>query len=113
MTLPNHDEFIQAISDRREVLLTWPSKEDGGISQVRRCAPMDFGPSRTALDKTPRYQFWDFESDSGRPHPLLLLTAQITKVELLDSTFDPATFVTWDLVKSPWHVPRTTWGNYN
>lgn len=113
MKLPNHDEVIQAIADLREVRVTWPSKEDGGAIQSRRCAPMDFGPSRRGSDPAPRYHFWDAESDSGRAHPLILLASQIAKVEVLGSSFDPSTFVAWDLNKSPWYVARTTWGNFN
>lgn len=112
--LSNHDDVMAAIHDRREVLVTWVSKEDGGTNQTRRCAPMDYGPSRIAADKTPRYFFWDFESDSGQNHTLGLLAGRIVSVEILDSTFNPADFVTWDTtVKSPWWVPRTTWGADN
>lgn len=111
--LLNHEEIIRAIHERREVIVTWPSKEDGGKLQSRRCAPMDYGPSRRGVDPSPRYHFWDGDSDSGTPHPLTLLASQITRVEIVDTQFDPATFVTWDLAKSPWHVHRTTWGAYN
>jgi hypothetical protein len=113
MELPNHDDIIQAIADLREVRVTWPSKEDGGTIQSRRCAPMDYGPSRRAHDQTPRYHFWDFESDSGRSHNLSLMAAQITSVEVLDTTFDPSSFVTWDTRSSPWFVIRTSWANSN
>ena len=60
---------------------------------------------------TPRYHFWDFESDSGKPHTLSLRAVQIHSVEvLLDSGFEPETFVTWP---TNWAVPRTTWGSKN
>jgi hypothetical protein len=110
MQLRNHDEIIQAITDLQEVRVAFRSKEDGGAILSRRCAPMDYGPSRNARNKTPRYHFWDFESDSGRTHTLSLLASQITSVEVLDSSFDPASFVSW---KAPWFVVRTTWGNFN
>lgn len=113
MTLPNHHEFLEAISSLQEVRLTWRSKDDGGTLQTRKCAPMDYGPGRRAHDQTPRYHFWDFESDSGRNHVLSLLPSQIVSVEIVESTFDPSSFVTWDLTKSPWFVPRTTWGASN
>lgn len=112
-TLPNHDEVIEAIHTLHEVQVTWPSAEDAGATITRRCAPMDFAPSRTAHDKTPRYHFWDLESDSGKNHTVPLLASKITSVEVLDSTFDPAEFVTWDLERSPWTIGRTTWGEYN
>lgn len=113
MMLPNHDEIIQAILDRREVRVTWPSQDDGGAIQSRRCAVMDFGFSRRFHDQNPRYHFWDFESDSGASHNLSLLASQITHVEVLASTFDPADFVTWDTNRSRWHVDRTSWGSFN
>lgn len=112
MELSNHDGIIQAIHDLREVRVTWPSQDDGGAVQSRRCAPMDFGPSRRAHDQTPRYHFWDFESDSGASHTLSLLASQITVVEVLDSTFDPS-FVTWDTDRSPWFVARASWATSN
>jgi hypothetical protein len=113
MKLPNHDDVIQAIHELHEVRVTWPSKDDGGAVQSRRCAPMDYGPGRRAHDQTPRYHFWDFESDSGTSHTLSLLASQITSVEVLDSTIDPSSFVTWDTKRSPWFVTRTSWASSN
>jgi hypothetical protein len=110
MELPNHDEIIQAIDDRNEVRVEFRSKEDGGAILSRSCAPMDFGPGRRAFDQTPRYHFWDLESDSGVNHTLSLLASQITSVEVLDSSFEPSSFVTWT---PNWIVARTTWGDFN
>lgn len=110
MDLPNHEEILKAIELRREVSVSFRSKEDGGAVLVRRCAPMDYGPSRRAHDKTPRYHFWDWESDSPRNHTLSLLGAQIESVEILDATFDPSSFVTWE---TDWFVERKTWGSFN
>ncbi len=113
MKLSNHDEIIQAIQDLREVRVTWPSQDDGGTIQSRRCAPMDFALSRRFRDQVPRYHFWDFESDSGSSHNLSLLAAQITSVEVLASIFNPESFVAWDTQKYPWQVARTSWGPFN
>ncbi|WGX94378.1 hypothetical protein [Nocardioides sp. L-11A] len=113
MYLTNHDAVLEAIEGCREVRVTWPSQEDGGAVQIRRCAPMDYGPSRRASDQTPRYHFWDFESDSGRNHTLSLLAAQIMSVEVLESMFDPSSFVTWDTNQSRWFVQRNSWGEKN
>lgn len=110
MQLVNHDEFVAAILGRKEVRLKFRSKEDGGSSLTRRCAPMDYGPSKRYRDKTPRYHFMDFESDTGKPHPLVLQPELITSVEILDSTFDPASFVTWN---TEWTIERSTWGEFN
>jgi hypothetical protein len=110
MELDNHDDIVRAIEERQEVEVQFRSKEDGGVLLTRRCAPMDFAPSTRAHDKTPRYHFWDFESDSPRNHTLSLLANQILYVKVLDSTFDPASFVNW---RTNWTIPRTTWGFYN
>lgn len=110
MQIPNHQAFLDAIQQRREVEVTWPSKEDGGRMQTRRCAPMDYGPSRRRKDGVNCYHFWDFESDSGSNHVLTLSAAQISSVQVLDSDFDPHAFVTWE---TRWFVPRSTWGVFN
>ena len=108
--LPNHTDVIKAIQDRHEVLVIFPSKDDQGQVLRRRCAPMDYGAGRISKAQEKRYHFWDFESDSGTNHNLSLTAEQISSVEVLDSTFDPATFVTWE---TNWHVPRDTWGQYS
>lgn len=108
--LANHDSIMQAIEDLNEVLVTFVSKDDGLSELSRRCAPMDYGPARSMRVPEDRYHFWDFESDSGRNHVLSLPAAQILSVEILPTSFDPATFVTW---APNWHVPRTSWGTFN
>lgn len=103
----DHATFLDALHARRKLLVTFLSKEDGGWL-VRTCAPMDFGPSRRAKDGVDRYHFWDYDSDT-KPHPVSLTVAQVVRMEPLPETFDPADFVTWDLVRSPWTLPRD-WG---
>ena len=44
------DRFIQAIHDKKRVRVTFDSKEDRA-QVTRKCAPMDFGPSRRAREK--------------------------------------------------------------
>lgn len=110
MKLHNHDDILHAILDLKEVNVTFQSKEDGGATLTRRCAPMDYGPSRRASDKTERYHFWDFDSDSGSSHTLSLLASQITSVEVLESTFEPGSFVNWN---PNWFVSRTSWADFN
>ncbi|MHB8439353.1 MAG: hypothetical protein ACYDD4_09350 [Acidimicrobiales bacterium] len=108
--LSNHDDIVAAIHGRREVLVTWPSKDDDGRLQTRRCAPMDYGPGRISNAGDCRYHFWDFESDSGQNHNLSLRADQISEVTILDSIFDPADFVTWT---PRWVLPRGTWGRFS
>ena len=108
--LPNHDDILQAMQEKHEVSVTWPSKDDGGSLQTRRCAPMDYAPARISSEGEYRYHFWDLESDSGKSHNLSLAAAQISSVVILETSFDPASFVTWT---TNWTVARTTWGAYN
>ncbi|APZ33064.1 hypothetical protein BOH66_01185 [Microbacterium aurum] len=110
MELENHADIVRAIRDLSEVTVTFRSKEDGGARLVRRCAPMDYAASSRAHDKTPRYHFWDFESDSAANHVLSLPASQIESVEVLDTSFDPSSFVTWP---TKWAVQRESWGEFN
>ena len=100
-------KFIQAIHNKKKVLLSFFSKEDGSILQ-RTCAPMDYGPSRRAHNKDDRYHFWDYDSDT-KTHTLSLLSNQVKNIEVLQESFDPAEFVTWT---PDWIVPRD-WGEYS
>lgn len=108
--LPNHVDVVDAIHSLNEVSLTFPSADDGGLLITRRCAPMDYGPARITKPPEIRYHFWDFESDSPKNHTISLRADMITSVEILTSTFDPASFVTW---KTNWHIARTSWGPHN
>ena len=103
-------QFIQAIHDKRKVRLTFYSKEDGGLL-TRKCAPMDYGPSRRAKQKNDRFHFWDYDSDTQK-HTLSLNPEQISNLQVLDDTFEPAEFITWDITKSPWFISRD-WGPYS
>jgi hypothetical protein len=104
------DEFIHAIQTHRKVRVTFFSKEDARFL-TRKCAPMDYGPSRRAKEKSDRYHLWDYESDM-KVHTLSLNPEQIDNIETLDEYFDPAEFITWDTSKSPWFIPRN-WGVYS
>jgi len=106
----DHDKFISAIHGRRKMRVKFYSKEDQAIL-TRICAPLDYGPSRRAKVKNNRYHFWDYTSDE-KEHVLSLNPNQILEMEILDETFDPAEFVTWDTRKNPWFVPRD-WGPYS
>lgn len=101
------DEFIASIHSKSKIRVTFFSKEDGhALSRV--CAPMDFGPSRRAADKSDRFHMWDYESDT-KNHTLSLLPDQIQSIEVLPEHFDPAEFITW---QTNWFVLRD-WGQYS
>lgn len=96
--------FIAAIRSKQKVRLTFYSREDRHIL-VRTCAPMDYGPSRRATDKSDRFHFWDYDSDT-EVHTLSLLPIQIQSIDVLDQVFDPSEFVTWT---PNWFISRD-WG---
>lgn len=87
------DQFMAAIHSTKKLLVSFHSKEDGGVLQ-RTCAPMDYGPSRRAHDQSDRFHFWDFDSDTA-PHVLSLRPEQVLRLETLVENFDPAEFVNW------------------
>ncbi len=92
--------------------MTFVSKEDAGLYLTRTCAPMDYGPSRRTKDRSDRYHFWDYDSDSpGGRHTLSLLPGQVVSIEEADEHFNPAEFVTWD-PPYDWFYPRD-WGQFS
>ena len=101
------NQFISAIRSKSKMRITFFSKEDG-CNLVRLCAPMDFGPSRRATDKSNRFHMWDYESDK-KNHTLSLLPNQLVNIEVLPQQFDPGEFITW---QTNWFVQRD-WGQYS
>lgn len=101
------DIFIKSIHSKNKIKITFYSKEDG-CNLVRTCAPMDYGPSRRAKLKNNRFHLWDYESDTQK-HTLSLNPDQISRLEVLEETFNPSEFITWDTKQSPWFVKRN-WG---
>lgn len=101
------NQFIDAIHRRKKIQLSFYSQEDGRVI-TRLTAPMDYGPSRRAHDKSDRFHFWDYESDK-KNHVLSLLPDAIRSLTVVDDSFEPAEFITW---KTDWFIPRD-WGIYS
>lgn len=99
--------FVQAIHDRKMIELAFFSKEDGRVL-IRKCAPMDYGPSRRAHDQSDRFHLWDYEGDKAN-HTLSLSPEQIVSITALNETFEPGDFVRW---RPNWFVQRN-WGMYS
>ncbi|WP_419892075.1 hypothetical protein [Paenibacillus xylanexedens] len=97
--------FLQAINEKRKIMVTFFSNEDGH-SLKRLCAPFDYGPSNKYKVKSPRYHMYDYTSDSGS-HVLSILPGQLKEILLTDEYFNPLDLVTWNNPK--WHVQRN-WG---
>lgn len=101
--------FIAAIRQRRYLEIGYIPTSGGG-ARLTIVAPLDFGPSRKAVDKTDRYHMWDTKRGhvlSIKPEQLLVLNAIS---EPGNTTFDPETIVTWCTQKSPWFIARE-WGS--
>ena len=102
-----YQEFIEAIHQKKKIRVTYFSKKDNATIS-RLCAPMDYGPHKRFPDKGDRFHVWDYEGSAG-PHPAPLDPEQVQRIEVLDDTFDPADFVTWE---TDWVIPRD-WGQYS
>ena len=102
-----HQTFVQAIHFKKKLKLTFFSKEDQA-HLIRTCAPMDFGPSRIATNKSNRYHFWDYDSDA-QSHTLSLLPQQVIQIKAIEDYFNPAEFVKW---QPRWFLPRD-WGRFS
>jgi hypothetical protein len=105
----DHSVFIDAIIQKKRVRVFFFHEEDG-VRTSRLCAPMDYGPSRRASDRSDRYHFWDYETENA--HVMSRLPEAIETIEESGEDFDPSEFVTWDLTKSPWFVTRN-WGPFS
>ncbi len=98
--------FFTAIHGKKEVKITFDSKEKGIIK--RKCVPFDYGPSRKYNDVRDRCHFYDLDSPEGN-HNLSILPEQLIAIELLNETFEPSDYVTW---RPNWIVKRD-WGKYS
>jgi hypothetical protein len=103
--IPNHAQFIAAVTEHKKVWLRFYSTADSGLLD-RVCAPMDYGPGGGIPDGLNRYWLWDYSSNTGT-HTLGLLPQQIVDLQVLGEVFNPADFGDrpW-----PWAIPRE-WGS--
>ena len=103
--IPNHEQFIEAIKERKKVCVRFYSKADSGVID-RVCAPMDYGPGAGIPDGVNRYSLWDYTSNNGS-HTLSLLPEQVLDLRALGEVFDPTQIE----VRPPhWFITRD-WGD--
>lgn len=86
--IPNHNQFLEALNEKRKVRVKFYSPADGGVLD-RVCAPMDYGLGGAANHGLNRYWLWDYASDTGS-HTLGLVPQQIVDLQVLGEKFDPA-----------------------
>ena len=99
--------FIKAIKVKKKVKLRFFSKKDSAVV-IRKCAPMDFGPSRRFHDNIDRFHLWDYEGEGG-PHTMSIDPRNIISLEVLEESFEPKEFVKWP---PNWLVERD-WGDFS
>ncbi len=88
--LANHNVFIQAVNDKKKIILTYFSGQQY-LYLTRLCVPVQFS-STDLEDASGCYYFWDSEADTGE-RLLALTPSQITNMELSDETFNPADYI--------------------
>jgi hypothetical protein len=99
--IPNHQQFIEAIQQRKKVYVRYYSKADSGVLD-RVCAPMDYGPGGDIPDGLNRYWLWDYASNTGT-RTLGLMSQQIVDLQVLGEVFEPADI---GVRPVPWSTPR-------
>lgn len=108
--MSHYDTFIQALNEKRFVKVTFNSFEKWTIT--RTCVPFDFWPSRIYKDWLDRFHFYDLDSPDDKKHNLPILPEQLLEIVLLDDTFEPETYITWNKDKIKWFI-RRDWGEYS
>jgi hypothetical protein len=88
--IPNHNQFLEALNEKRKVRVKFYSPADGGVLD-RVCAPTDYGLGGETKDGLNRYWLWDYASDTGS-YTLGLVPQQIVNLQVLGEKFDPAQF---------------------
>jgi len=82
-----HDLFIQALKNKKTVILTFLKKQN--CIEIRRCIPYDFGPVSSYKDERNRYHFFCVDINNNPSHPMYLLSWTIQNLEIEeDSYFD-------------------------
>jgi hypothetical protein len=106
----DHATFVSALEQKRLVKLTFHNTKTGR-DQVLTCAPLDFGPLRGALDASPRYQLWNAQAKRP-PFNVTALPNDVQHIEMLETTFEPETIITWKFKPNAWSHARD-WGNFS
>jgi len=102
------ENFIQAIHEKKLVEIKFVTKSDKS-TRVRKCVPFDFGYSTRDKNKVDKYQLYDLNSPNGK-HNLALEPEQLITLSILNETFNPADYITWDTIN--WTI-RRDWGVYS
>ena len=101
--------LANAINNKQMVMVRFKTRDNQIL--LRKCAPLDYSLSKRA--KTPKFKvhFWDFGS-SKQNHVLSLDYEEIIELSVINESFKPKDFITWDTKASPWLIIRD-WGIYS
>lgn len=106
--IPNHDQFLSAIREKKVVRMVFYSSPDAGTVD-RECMPLDYGPEPAVADSQNRYWIWDPANTAG-PNPLGLSPGQIVSMQVLGRNFAPEQLPlgarSWSVVRD-WESPRS------
>ena len=83
----DHNVFVQAIKEKRKVLLTC-SRGEQTQTETKLLVPVYYGPE-TLESISDSYHFWDASVDTGECIASLP-QSQIARMEISEESFDPA-----------------------
>jgi len=86
----DHNKFVQAVKDRRKVIVTYFSGEYS-LYLTKLCVPLQYSPPSGGEDSD-CYYLWDPEGDIGT-RVLALPPSQVMYMELSDDTFKPDEYI--------------------
>ena len=85
----HHDRFMQAISEKRKVVLTHFTSSQEECDVTRLCVPVDYRSVR----HSDYFYVWDPQANIGE-RLLGLPIWQVKSIELSEETFDPSEYIT-------------------
>lgn len=99
-----HQLFLDALLAKRCITVSYYSRKEGK-NVVRKCAPLDYGPLRGAIEPEAHYQLWNLEGKK-KPLNVALRASEIFTMTATDERFDPATIITWNFKPNAWSIER-------
>lgn len=83
----HHDRFMQAIREKRKVVLTHFTSE-GNCDVTKLCVPLDYRPAR----HSDYFYVWDPQANVGE-RLLGLPIWQVKSIEVSEEVFDPTEYI--------------------
>ena len=106
----DHQTFLDALHEKRCLSVSYYSRKERK-NVIRKCAPLDYGPLRGAIEPEDHYQLWNLEG-KRKPLNVTLRDNELLTLTLLDETFEPADIITWAFKPNAWTLPRD-WADFS